>query len=116
MTMHPLSEISEHDFEARVLASPVPVLVDFTATWCGPCRLLTPILEKLALERAGQLGIVKVDGDSSPSIAARYNVRAFPTVIAFAGGKEIARHMGLTTREKLLRLVEARLAPAAPAP
>lgn len=111
-------EITEQTFEARVLRSTVPVLVDFATTWCPPCRVLSPILHKLAAETAGRVKVGTVNADDHPALAARYGVRGFPTVIAFAGGKEIARHLGVTSRERLLGMVQplpAREAPAEPA-
>ncbi|KYF73017.1 thioredoxin family protein [Sorangium cellulosum] len=115
MSTNPVHEIDELRFDAEVLEAGVPVLVEFTATWCPPCRALAPILHKLAEEGAGRLKVVAVDGDRSPALARRFNVRAFPTVIALDAGKEVARHVGLTTKEKLLKLVEGRgLSGAAP--
>lgn len=103
--MSHLDTIDESSFESRVLASDVPVLVDFTATWCMPCKALAPVLESLAKEQAGRVAVVAVDGDASPALSNRFRVRSFPTVVAFAGGKEIARVVGLTSKEKLLGMV-----------
>lgn len=100
----PVQSVTEQTFAAKVLGASVPVLVDFTTTWCGPCRALSPILHKLAAEQAGRLSVVTVDGDDQAALAARFRVKAFPTVIAFSGGREVGRHVGLTTREKLLGL------------
>lgn len=107
MPINPIHEITDQNFEAEVLASTVPVLVDFTATWCSPCRALAPILHKLAAEGAGRLKVGSIDGDENPAICARFGIKGFPTVIAFAGGREVARHVGLTSKEKLLKMVEA---------
>jgi thioredoxin 1 len=98
-------EVTERNFEAEVLGAGVPVLLDFTATWCAPCRALKPILAKLASEGAGRFKVALVDGDENPGLAARFGVKGFPTTIAFAGGKEIGRQVGVTTKERLLRLV-----------
>jgi thioredoxin 1 len=98
--------LNAQSFEAEVLASKVPVLVDFTATWCGPCKALAPILHRLAEDHAGRIEVRTVDGDEQASLAARLRIKAVPTVVAFAGGAEVGRHVGVTTREKLLRLVE----------
>jgi len=107
MSTTSVRSVTEQTFEAEVATAAVPVLVDFTATWCPPCRQLTPILHAIAAESAGRLKVVEVNGDDQPRLAARFGIRAFPTVIAFAGGKEVARHVGLTTREKLLQMVGA---------
>ncbi|WP_437940520.1 thioredoxin family protein [Sorangium sp. So ce341] len=108
MFTNPVHEINELDFDAEVLEAGVPVLVEFTAEWCPPCRALAPILQKVAEEGAGRLKVVAVNGDRSPAVARRFGIRGLPTVVAFAGGKEVARHVGLTTKEKLLKLVEGR--------
>ncbi|WP_437970104.1 thioredoxin family protein [Sorangium sp. So ce260] len=108
MSTNPVHEINESDFDAEVLEAGVPVLVDFTAAWCPPCRALAPILQRLAEEGAGRLKVVAVDGDRSPALARRFGIRGLPTVVAFAGGREVARHVGLTTKEKLLKLIEGR--------
>ncbi len=92
-------------FEAEVLRADVPVLVDFTATWCGPCKALGKILEGVARDHAGTLKVVAVDIDDAPDIAARYGVRAVPTVVAFERGQKTAHRLGLTTRDKILELV-----------
>jgi thioredoxin 1 len=107
MSTVPVRPVDERSFEAEVLAAKVPVLVDFTAAWCGPCKALEPILHRLAEENAGRIEVRTVDGDEQAALAARLRIKAFPTVVAFAGGAEVGRHVGLTTREKLLRLVEA---------
>lgn len=99
-----LPEVTEENFAAEVLGSSVPVLLDFTATWCAPCRALTPILEGIARERAGALVVASVDGDASPGIAARYGVKSFPTLLVFAKGQVVAKHVGLTTRARILEM------------
>jgi thioredoxin 1 len=98
--------ITEANFEAEVLESSVPVLVDFATAWCPPCRVIAPILQRLAAEHEGRVRVVSVDGDECPALAARFSVRGYPTVIAFAAGKEQVRHLGATSKEKLMQMVD----------
>ena len=98
--------VNEKTFDAEVLKSDTPVLVDFTATWCGPCKALAPVVDKLADEAAGRYKVVAVDIDESPGIASKYGVRGVPTVMAFKGGAKSGQHVGVTNRETLLKLVE----------
>jgi thioredoxin 1 len=104
--------IDDLTFEREVLGSSVPFLLDVTATWCGPCRALAPIIERIADAHAGALRVGKLDLDEAPATAARLGVRSAPTVIVFRGGREVARRVGLTTREKLLELLELEPPPA----
>jgi thioredoxin 1 len=97
---------NQQNFESEVLGSDVPVLVDFTATWCGPCKALAPIVEKLADEFHGKIKVGKLDIDENPDISARYGVRSVPTVIVFRGGQKSGSHVGLTTRDKLVKLLD----------
>ena len=100
-------ELDDHTFDAAVLRSDVPVLVDFGATWCQPCKALAPIVEALAAESAGRLVVAKVDIDESPEVAKRYGIRGAPTVLVLAKGERVAQHVGLTSKAKLLELVAA---------
>jgi thioredoxin 1 len=97
--------VNEDTFPAEVLAAEVPVLVEFGATWCPPCRALEPVLLGLAGESAGRWKVAAVDMDDSPDLSRKYSVRGAPTVIVFAKGVEVGRHLGLTRRETLLALV-----------
>ena len=96
---------NQSNFESEVLKSDVPVLVDFTATWCGPCKALAPIVEKIADEFQGKVKVGKLDIDESPDVTARYGVRSVPTVIVFKGGQKSGQHVGLTNRDKLVALL-----------
>lgn len=96
---------TDTNFETDVLKSDVPVLVDFTATWCGPCKQLAPIVEKLADDFAGQVRVGKCDIDDAPGTASQFKVRSVPTVIVFKNGQELARHVGLTNRDKLVQML-----------
>lgn len=93
------------NFEAEVLGhTGTPVLVDFAATWCGPCKLLAPIVEKLADEFEGKLKVGKVDIDQAPKVAAKYGIQSVPTVMVFEGGEKKASMVGVAKREKLVAL------------
>ena len=99
--------VTEETFSDEVLNAPVPVLVDFATAWCPPCRALAPILERIAKETEGQAKVVAVSADEFPSLVARFGVRGYPTIVAFSKGKERARHLGVTGKEKLLQMLEA---------
>jgi thioredoxin 1 len=100
-----IHEFTAQNFDSEVLKSDLPVLVDFTATWCGPCKALAPIVEKLADELEGKVKVGKLDIDDSKAIAAQYKVRSVPTVMVFRGGQKTAEHVGLTTKDKLVKLM-----------
>lgn len=82
-------------FETEVLGADQPVVVDFWATWCGPCRALAPTIDKLSQQYEGRAKVVKLDVDRAPDIAAQYGIQAIPTVMVFQGGKEAARWVGV---------------------
>ena len=96
---------TDQNFEAEVLKSDLPVLVDFTATWCGPCKALAPIVEKLADEFQGKVKVGKLDIDDAPEVTKKYGVRSVPTVIVFKGGQKAGQNVGLTNRGKLVELI-----------
>ena len=98
-------EFNEENFEREVLKSDVPVLVDFTATWCGPCKALAPIVEKVADEFQGKIKVGKLDIDDNGDLTKKYGVRSVPTVLIFKGGVKVDQHVGLTTRDKLVTLL-----------
>ncbi len=102
MVMH----VSDSTFEKEVLQSSQPVLVDFYADWCGPCRAIAPIIEEIAHELAHRLKVVKLDVDQNPQTAMQYSVQSIPTLLLFKGGKEVERVIGSMSKSKLLSKIE----------
>jgi len=111
-----VEEINDINFESEVLGSEQPFLLDFSATWCAPCRALEPIVAALADEYRGRLRVGKLDIDNSPLVAARLRVRGAPTLIVFRDGKEAARRIGFATRGALAELCGIATAPIAALP
>lgn len=101
--------VSDDTFEAKVLQSSRPVLVDFWAEWCGPCKAIAPILDQIAMEYQDRLEIAKVDVEGSQTTAMKYGVRSIPTLMLFKGGVVEAQHVGLLSKEQLSKLLEAKL-------
>lgn len=97
-----IPEIDEATFESEVLTAPDPVLVDFSAVWCGPCKMLDPIVEELASEWAGKLKVVKIDVDHSPSIAMQYQVLGVPTLMLFVDGESRERITGFQPKNRIV--------------
>lgn len=98
-------ELSDANFEQEVLKADVPVLVDFTATWCGPCKMVAPIVDKIAEEFAGKYKVGKLDIDDAPETTRKYGVRGVPTLIVFKGGQKAGQHVGVTNKETLVKLL-----------
>lgn len=98
--------INEESFDVAVIKSPVPVLVDFWAPWCGPCKMLSPMLDELAREQAGAMRVAKVNLDDNQQLAAKFNVRAVPTMLLFSGGELRETIVGLTSKQNLLSKIE----------
>ena len=100
-----IKEVNDGSFEKEVLQSEQPVLVDFWAEWCAPCRMMNPTVEVLAREYKGTAFVVKVNVDHNPSISQRYGIKGIPTMILFKDGKEEERIVGATSKEALSRLL-----------
>ena len=96
-------EVSDASFSTDVLSSNKPVLVDFWATWCGPCKMVAPVLEEIAVERADQLTVAKLDVDSNPDTARDFQVVSIPTLILFKDGQPVKRIVGAKGKAALLR-------------
>jgi len=102
-------EFTVGNFEAEVKNSDVPVLVDFWAPWCGPCRQLGPTIEQLAGEYAGKAKVGKVNVDDHGDLAAQFSIRGIPTVLLFKGGKQVGSFVGLKSRDELAKAIDAAL-------
>ena len=98
--------VSDQDWDAEVLKSDTPVLVDFWAEWCGPCRMVGPVVEEIAQEKAGALKVVKLNVDDNPETARKYRVMSIPTIMVFEGGDEKKRLVGARGKSQLLGDIE----------
>ena len=87
-------EVTDGNFQTEVVDSKIPVVVDFFATWCGPCKVLSPVIDEVAKEHAGKVKVVKMDVDKSNETAVKFSIMSVPTVVFFKGGKEIGRNIG----------------------
>ncbi len=105
-------EIKEANFEWEVLQSTQPVLVDFWAQWCGPCKMFAPLLDEIAVEQNGRAKVVKVNVDESPMLAQRYNIQSIPTLLYFAGGEVRDRTVGAVSKQSIISKLERLGVPA----
>jgi thioredoxin 1 len=94
--------VSEANFKSEVLDSSLPVLVDFTAVWCGPCKMVDPIIKQLAGEWDGKVKVVKCDADQNPNVLMQYGIMGIPTIMMFKGGQMIERANGYQPKDKLV--------------
>jgi thioredoxin 1 len=105
--------VTDQTFEQEVLKADTPVLVDFWATWCGPCRMVAPVLEEVATEQGDKIRIAKLDVDANPITAGRFGVRAIPTMIVFKNGREADRIVGYHPKPQLMQKLSPHLTMAA---
>ena len=98
--------LTAENFEDEVMYSATPVLIDFWATWCGPCRMVGPVVSEIAEEYEGKIKVGKVDVDDQPELAERFGVQSIPTIIIIKDGEEVARNVGFAPKEKLVQLFE----------
>jgi thioredoxin 1 len=110
--MKPTIEINEDNFESEVLQSNQPVLVDFWAEWCGPCKMLAPVLDEIATEQAGRAKVAKVNVDTNPVLAARFGIQSIPTLLYFTGGEVRDQTIGVTGKRAIVSKLEKFAIPA----
>jgi thioredoxin 1 len=104
--MAELKELSDADFEAEVLQADTPVLVDFWAPWCGPCRMVAPVIEQLAAENADSVKVVKMNVDTCPQSAATYGISSIPTLMIFKGGEVVNSFVGVQPKNRLQQAID----------
>ncbi|MBI4203299.1 MAG: thioredoxin [Chloroflexi bacterium] len=106
---HPV-HVTDADFDEKVLKSKTPVLVDFWAEWCAPCRMIAPIVEELATEYEGKVSVIKVDVDASPETSIKFGIRSIPTLLVFKDGKPVDQVIGAVPKAVLKRRLDTAIA------
>ena len=109
MASDKIVNVTDASFENDVLKSSEPVLIDFWATWCGPCRAIAPVVEQLAGEYAGKVKVAKVNIDENPKVPTQYDVRSIPTLLMFKGGKVVGQIVGAVPKPKIEELLKKAL-------
>jgi thioredoxin 1 len=104
-----IGDVTDQDFEERVLGSDTPVLVDFWAEWCVPCHMVSPVVEEIGTEKADALKVAKLNIDENPDVTRRYGIMSIPTLMLFVGGQEKARVVGARGKDALLREIDPHL-------
>ncbi len=105
-----IGDVTDQDFDARVLQSETPVLVDFWAEWCVPCHMVSPVVEEIGHEKAGRLRVAKLNIDENPEVTRRYGIMSIPTLMLFKGGQQVARVVGARGKASLLKEIDPHLA------
>jgi thioredoxin 1 len=108
--MASIGDVTDQDFQTKVLSSDKPVLVDFWAEWCVPCHMVSPVVEEIAREKGDDLAVAKINVDDNPEVTKQFGVMSIPTLILFKGGEEKARVVGARGKDAILREIEPQIA------